>query len=205
MRTGNTSDDSPSLEVLLGRVAAGDHAAYDRLFAQAAALVHSVARHTVRDPVRAQEVAQDSMLLLWTNAARFDPRRGSARSWIATLTHRRAVDAVRHDQASTDRELRYPWTEQASGDPVADEVVLRSEHAEIRHCLDALTELQRQAVVLAYYEGHSYADIAACTSGSVSAVKTRVRDAMIRLRGCLNTQRDGEEPHPQPHHRQAIS
>lgn len=192
-----------SLEALIGAVAAGDHAAYDRLYGHAARLVHSVARRTVRDAVRAQEVAQETLLLIWTEAERFDMDRGTARGWITTLTHRRAVDAVRHDQASTQREQLYPWTDGGAGDPVADAVVLRLEHAEIRRCLDSLTALQRQAVLLAYYEGRSYAEIAQETGGSVSAVKTRVRDAMIRLRRCLDDRREPDSAGSQ--RRQSIS
>lgn len=197
MRAPGSPDESVPLEVLLSHVAAGDHAAYDVLYGRATGLVHSVARRTVRDGVRAQEVAQESLLLMWTEAARFDSARGSARSWIATLTHRRAVDAVRHDQASADREQLYPWIDGADVDPVADAVLQRLEHAEIRGCLGSLTSLQRQAVTMAYYDGCSYAQIASKTGGSVSAVKTRVRDAMIRLRRCLDERRDADSGRPQ--------
>ncbi|CAN5903059.1 sigma-70 family RNA polymerase sigma factor [soil metagenome] len=198
MRAAGTPEESASLETLLGHVAAGDHAAYDRLYGHVAALVQSVARRTVRDVVRAQEVAQESLLLVWTEAGRFDADQGSARSWIATLTHRRAVDAVRHDQASADRERRYPWHREPAGDPVGDEVVVRFEHAEVRACLDLLTTLQRQAVTMAYFEGRSYAEIARRTGGSVAAVKTRVRDAMIRLRCHLDERRNAEPPGDRP-------
>ncbi len=196
MHAPRPAEESASLEGLIAQVAAGDHAAYDRLYGESAGLVHSVARRTVRDIVRAQEVAQETLLLMWTEADRFDAARGTARSWIATLTHRRAVDAVRHDQASAHRERLYPWSDVDAVDPVGDAVVLRLEHDEIRGCLDSLTALQREAVLMAYYDGCSYADIARATGGSVSAVKTRVRDAMIRLRHCLDAQRSADAATP---------
>ena len=97
---------------------------------------------------------------MWQSAARFDPARGNAKSWLLTLAHRRAVDAVRHDQAATNRENKYDWSNGPDFDDVEETVTITLEHEQVRRCLDGLTELQREAVNLAYYQGYTYAEVA---------------------------------------------
>ena len=122
---------------------------------------------------------------MWQSACRFDPAKGSAKTWILTLTHRRAVDAVRRDQSASDREARYDWTGGSDYDEVSEEVTVRLEHEQVRKCLGSLTELQREAVTLAYYQGYTYADVATVLKANPATVKTRMRDGLIRLRDCL--------------------
>ena len=174
-----------TLDELLGRVARADEPAFARLYDRVAGSVYGLARRVVRDPARAEEIAQEALLQVWRTASRFDRDRGSAKSWILTLTHRRAVDAVRHDQASTDRERRYDWSSGRDIDVVEEQVTIRMEHQQVRRCLDSLTDLQREAVTLAYYGGHTYADVAGLLAANPATVKTRMRDGLIRLRDCL--------------------
>lgn len=182
-------DANETLDDLLAKVARADEHAFARLFDRVSASVYGLARRVVRDPSRAEEVAQETLLQVWRTASRFDRGRGSAKSWILTLTHRRAVDVVRHDQASTDREQRYDWSTGADADVVSDEVTVRMEHEQVRRCLGSLTELQREAVTLAYYDGHTYAEVATLLRANPATVKTRMRDGLIRLRDCLGVTR----------------
>ena len=178
---------APDAGELLRAVARGDEAAFARLYDLLAARVYGLVQRVLRDRAQAEEVAQEALLDVWRTAARFDPAHGSATSWVFTIAHRRAVDRVRTEQAAADRLAR---TGAASldtpYDAVADEVAGRLERQQVRHCLDALTELQRQAVTLAYYHGHSYPQVAQLLSAPLPTIKTRMRDGLIRLRDCLS-------------------
>lgn len=176
---------SAELSALLTRTARGDEQAFADLYDSVAGIVLGLARRVVRDPARAEEIAQEVFIQVWQSACRFDPAKGSAKTWILTLAHRRAVDAVRRDQSASDREARYDWTGGADYDEVEEEVTTRLEHEQVRKCLGSLTELQREAVTLAYYQGYTYADVATVLKANPATVKTRMRDGLIRLRDCL--------------------
>jgi len=169
----------------MGRVARGDQEAFTGVYERTSAAVYGLARRVVRDPARAEEVAQEVFLQVWQGATRFDTERGSAKTWILTLAHRRAVDAVRRDQASRDRDNRYDWTSGPDFDSVQEEVGTRFEHQQVRRCLQTLTDLQREAVTLAYFGGYTYAEVATLLDAKPATVKTRMRDGLIRLRDCL--------------------
>ena len=173
---------------LLVLVARGDEAAFAALYDALGATVFGMARRVIRDPARAEEVAQEVFLQVWQTAARFDPARGSAKSWVLTLAHRRAVDAVRHDQAATNRENSYDWSPGVDHDQVLETVTVRLEHEQVRRCLEGLTDLQREAVNLAYYQGYTYAEVAQVLEDNPATVKTRMRDGLIRLRDCLGVE-----------------
>lgn len=114
------------------------------------------------------------------------PGGGSATAWVFTIAHRRAVDRVRAEQAAADRTVRVGAASlDTPYDEVADEVSGRLERQQVRNCLDELTGLQRQVVTMAYYQGHSYPQVAELLETPLGTVKTRMRDGLIRLRDCL--------------------
>lgn len=122
---------------------------------------------------------------LWRTAGRFDPARGSAHAWILTLAHRRAVDRVRSARAAGDR------GDGPAFDQVAEEVEGGLGRAWVRRCLRRLTDLQRQAITLAYYDGYTYREVARRLSVPLGTVKTRMRDGLLRLRDCLGAATGG--------------
>ncbi|SNY38018.1 ECF RNA polymerase sigma factor SigK [Paractinoplanes atraurantiacus] len=180
-------EPQPDAGTLLRAVARGDEKAFDRLYELVAPRVYGLIRRVLRDPAQAEEVAQEVLVEVWRSAARYNSDQGSATAWIFTIAHRRAVDRVRSEQASADRTLKVGAASiDTPFDEVVDEVAVRLERRQVRHCLDGLTELQRQVVTLAYYHGHTYPQVAKLLGAPLATVKTRMRDGLIRLRDCLS-------------------
>jgi RNA polymerase sigma-70 factor (ECF subfamily) len=176
--------DSP--EELMRRVTLGDESAFELLYDLFAGRVFGLARRIVRNPSQAEEVAQEVFLEIWRRASRFDAGRGSATSWIMTLTHARSVDRVRSAQASADRELKVAHaSHEVEVDTVVEAVESKFERRAVQKCLGALTEVQRESITLAYYSGYTYREVAELLSTPLPTIKTRLRDGMIRLRDCL--------------------
>jgi RNA polymerase sigma-70 factor (ECF subfamily) len=175
------------LEALVGQVARGDDSAFRAVYDQASGPVLGVVRRILRDPAQSEEVMQEVLLEVWRTAARFDPEAGSAAAWIMTLAHRRAVDRVRSEHSAARRELRAAVLT-VEYDEVAEAVEVNLDHERVRRCLTTLTELQREAVTLAYYGGYTYREVAELLGVATGTVKTRMRDGLIRLRDCLGVE-----------------
>jgi RNA polymerase sigma-70 factor (ECF subfamily) len=174
----------PALEDQLVRVAKGDEDAFDAVYDQVAGPVFGIVKRVVRDPAQSEEVTQEVLLEVWRSASRFSASQGTAMAWIMTVAHRRAVDRVRSVQRATEREQRVA-TSDIPFDEVAEAVESNLEHERVRRCLGTLTELQRESVTLAYYGGYTYNEVATLLGVAAGTVKTRMRDALIRLRDCL--------------------
>ncbi|MHC5797582.1 ECF RNA polymerase sigma factor SigK [Lacisediminihabitans sp. FW035] len=177
---------------LLLRVAEGDHQAFRELYELLAPRVHGLIRRTLVDDGQSQEVTQDVFLEVWRSASRFDASRGSAVSWIMMTAHGRAVDRVRASQASRDRDLRIGSRDrEVYFDPVSEAGEVSVESARVSVAMGRLTPIQRDAISMTYFEGLTGPELAARLQIPVGTLKSRLREAMIRLRAELGSTIEG--------------
>ncbi|WP_432147763.1 sigma-70 family RNA polymerase sigma factor [Streptomyces sp. bgisy029] len=176
----------PDLQELLVRVARGDQDAFAKVYDAVSGPVLGLVRSVLRDPAQSEEVAQEVLVEVWRTAPRFQASRGSAMNWVLTLAHHRAVDRVRSAEASAAREHKAALLDRTPAfDEVSEQVETRLEREQVRRCLRTLSELQRQSVTLAYYQGLTYREVAELLTVPLGTIKTRLRDGLIRLRDCL--------------------
>lgn len=184
--TGESSGSASDLFGLLARIAQHDQSAFAEFYAQTSRRVYGLARRVLIDPELSQDTTQEVYLQVWNLADRFNPDAGSPMAWLMTLAHRRAVDRVRSEQSSTDREARYGAAMQVKDhDDVVDTVTQRLEAEAVVKCLKTLTETQQESVRLAYYGGLTYREVAEKLDVAVPTIKSRIRDGLIRLKTCL--------------------
>jgi RNA polymerase sigma-70 factor (ECF subfamily) len=180
------SRQGSDLDALLHRVARRDTDAFAALYDNTKSRVYGLVARVLRDAGYSEETTQEIYLEVWRSAAAFDSNKGSALSWLMTMAHRRAIDRVRSEQATGQRESRYgAATVERSGDLVADSAIAADERRRVAECLDSLTDVQRQCIDLAYYGGLTYAEVSQRLSANLSTIKSRMRDALRGLRGCL--------------------
>jgi RNA polymerase sigma-70 factor, ECF subfamily len=184
MTAGDTSAGKIDPDEMLRLVALGDEAAFASFYDHISARVFGLVKRVLRDPAQAEEVTQEALVEMWRTASRYDRSKGTATGWALTIAHRRAVDRVRSEQASTDR-MRRVAVPETPYDEVAEQAAAHLEYQQVRRCLRGLTSLQREAIELAYYQGHTYREVAELLGAALPTVKTRMRDALIRLRDCL--------------------
>jgi RNA polymerase sigma-70 factor, ECF subfamily len=176
--------DSPELTRLLARVATGDQEAFATFYDRTSRIVFGIVLHVVRDRAQAEEVTQEVYVDAWKAATRFDAASGSPTAWLNTIAHRRAVDRVRSSERRVHREQRVylESLEQPVDRDTSEIVVANDESSRVRSALEALPEAQREAVLLAYFDGQSHRDIAESLQVPLGTVKTRIRDGLKRLR-----------------------
>jgi RNA polymerase sigma factor (sigma-70 family) len=168
--------------LLVARVAAGDESALAALYDRFGALVHGIALRVTCERGLAEEVTQDVFVSLWQRPEAVDPTRGSVRTWLATVAHRRAVDRVRSTERARARD-RVSAIEEDAAEPVdVAETVASAERARrVWAAVDALPEAQRAAVRLAYAEGRSYREVADQLDLPEGTAKSRLRLGLRRL------------------------
>ncbi|WP_419866108.1 ECF RNA polymerase sigma factor SigK [Microcella alkaliphila] len=168
---------------LLTRTASGDQRAFSDLYDLIAPRMLGLVRHVLKDHAQSEEVVQEVLLEVWQTASRFDPNKGKAVTWMLTMAHRRAIDRVRSAQASRDRDTKIGIRDLGRDvDTVSETVEISIEHKRVEKAMARLSDLQRQAVELAYYGGYTQSEVAEMLNIPLGTVKTRLRDGLIRLR-----------------------
>ena len=188
--TGNPSPEgasgAPDLADLLKACGRGDQTAFAQLYDAVSGRVLGLAVRVVRDPAQAEEVAQEALLEIWRTSGRFDPERGSPMAWLLTIVHRKAVDRVRSAEAATRRDTAYHSQSQAvAHDATAEAAHASLEARRVRSALASLTDIQREALELAYFGGYTHSEVAKMLDLPIGTAKTRIRDGLIRLRDTM--------------------
>ena len=177
---------APDLAGLLKACGRGDEAAFAQLYDATSSRVVGLAVRVVRDPAQAEEVAQEAFLDIWKTSGRFDPAKGSPLGWLLTIVHRKAVDRVRSAEASTRRDTSYHSQNQPiDHDSTAEAATASMEARRVRSALHSLTDVQREALELAYFGGYTHTEVATMLELPVGTAKTRIRDGLIRLRDTM--------------------
>ncbi|AYF79236.1 sigma-70 family RNA polymerase sigma factor [Nocardia yunnanensis] len=186
VRPRTRGDDAHIHAQLIAEISGGDRDAFTELYRMTSHRVYGLALRILGNRATAEEIAQEVYLQVWSLAARYDPGLASPIGWLMMLTHRRAVDRVRREHATETRDIAYGRRTMERGhDVVAETVDLRADRRAVLGCLDTLTQRQRDTIVLAYYGGLTYSDVADRLEVPVGTVKSRIRDGLERLRTCL--------------------
>ena len=188
-RAGGASGPDPSSDLLV-RIADGDAAAFEQLFTTQSGILMAVILRIVKSRALAEEVLQECFTEVWTRGRRFDPERGSGRTWLVTLCRRRAIDCVRSVQSQQDRDLADGLATSAEdGEQVEQTVIARAESDRTVSALQILPAEQAEPIVMAFYQGLTHAQIAESLKVPLGTIKSRIRDGMKKLRDELEASR----------------
>jgi len=184
--------EGPSDAELVRRLSNADGAALSQLYQRFGRPCYSLARRICADEGLAEDVVQEVFLTLWRDRTRFDPSRGGFATWLLTLIHHKAVDAVRRESTIRRRTVAAPeagedWS--PTSVPGADQAAMaRVAAGQVRAALHRLPVEQRQVLALAYFGGHTQREIAILTGVPLGTVKSRMFTAVQRLRSLLTDQ-----------------
>ena len=185
---GGRGSDPADVQIIQ-RVVAGDQQALGELYDRWSKPAFALARRVCADEGLAEDVVQEVFIAFWREPGRFDPARGAFGSWLLTLVHHKAVDAVRRESAIRRRtvpaaEDGEEWS--VAPGPGADQAALGAVVAgQVRDALGRLPNEQREALALAYYGGYTQREVATLTGVPLGTVKSRMFTGVQRLRTVL--------------------
>lgn len=179
--------DEGRLRGWIAAIARGNEEALGDLYDATLGRVHGLALRITRNVQAAEEVAEDVYWQVWRQALRFDPERGSAMSWLMTITRSRALDSLRRE----DEADAHPEPETLIGADAVQEAdpqdlleATQRDHA-LHAALSTLDALPRQLLALAFFRGLTHEEIALQTALPLGTVKSHIRRALATLRRVL--------------------
>ncbi|HEY5821320.1 MAG TPA: ECF RNA polymerase sigma factor SigK [Propionibacteriaceae bacterium] len=187
-RSGRDAE-AAQLADLMARSARGHEEAFTELYDLTSRRLYAVILRVLRSADHAAEVTQEVYIEVWRQSARYSPDKGSVLAWMTTMAHRRAVDRVRSVTSEVARDERYAVAgQEREVDHVWDGVEQKLDVERVRKGMASLTEIQREALTLAYFGGYTQSQVAQLLKLPLGTVKTRIRDGLIGLRDALGVQ-----------------
>ena len=169
--------------MLLKRIQNGDRRAFRDLTERLAPAALAVATRVTANRDIAEEAVQEAFVDVWRQCERYDARRGGLRQWVLGVVHHKAVDAVRRERAASDASSKVPGPA-APPDP-EERGVASDRRARVIKAVDDLPQAQREAILLAYFGGRTYREVAEELHIPEGTAKSRLRDGLMNLRGLL--------------------
>ncbi len=173
-------------------VARWQEEALAEIYRRHAGAVFGLAKRLIFDAVLAEEVTQEVFVRLWREPERFDPTRGSLRTFLLSVTHGRAIDILRSETSRRAREERTRSVAEASYD-LEQEVFDLTTAERVRQAVAKLPGVERKAIELAYFGGHSYREVAAIENEPEGTIKSRIRSGLRRMGRDLDAAVKGTE------------
>ena len=177
-----------ALDAAMGRLAQGDRAALRTVYDASAAKLFAVCLRILGDRAEAEDALQDVYVTLWRRADRFDAERASAMAWLSSFARNRAIDRLRSGRVLRQSGPLDDAAAIADSQPLPDrQAEDGQERARIHHCLDQLEDQQREPIRRAFFEGQTYAELAAGSGAPLGTMKSRIRRGLARLKACLES------------------
>jgi RNA polymerase sigma-70 factor, ECF subfamily len=181
-------------EEVMQLVGEGSPRALELLFDRHGGAAFSLAYRMVGDRVAAEDISQEAFLSIWRSRMRYDPSRGSVRTWVLGIVHNRAIDALRRGASYERRKEQLDVVEERHEAPERTDVeaARREEARSVRSALDTLPADQRRTIELAYFGGFSHSQIAELLDEPIGTIKGRMRLGLGKLRDQLADLAAGE-------------
>jgi RNA polymerase sigma-70 factor (ECF subfamily) len=172
---------------LMVAVARGDASAFSALYDRLAPTVLGICLRVLRDRAEAEEVLGDVFLDLWRRADRYDSSRGAVAAYLVTQARTRAIDRLRSKARRQARETEVPEASPAPGPGPLEGTVAKETRRHVLEAMGELSEVQRRALELAYFQGMTHTEVAAALGEPLGTIKTRIRQGMLHLKERLQT------------------
>jgi len=169
-------------KALVRLVADADVGAFGEIYRRHSAALYGLALRVLRDDALAADTVQEAFLVLWQRAGAYQPDRGNVRGWLYAVTHHKAVDLVRREDAHQRRRAHlHDAAEVPSADDVSAHALAVIARTKVLEAVDGLPPLQRECLLLAYFSGLTRMEIAGLIGAPLGTVKSRVRSGLSRL------------------------
>jgi RNA polymerase sigma-70 factor, ECF subfamily len=184
IRASMTPSSAVDLNDLIGRVANGDRIAFRQIYGSAGPRLFAICLRLMRRREEAEEILQEAFVRIWERSHQFDPAKGQASAWLATLTRHCALDRLRKPGRDT-----VEFDEAVISEIDAHVAALQSgegQALDLRRCLGAMRKDYRDAVVLAYVNGMTHEELAERLNKPIGTIKSWVRRGLEQLKDCMS-------------------